>query len=193
MIQIKTEYNTYTAKMSAKQSEKLFRKIVMDLIVRNELEAHNTDGPDILPEHNDPQDDIQEAEQEEAEEPDVQEEEPEASVDEAAKTDEEYDPVMDPEPIGRKYKGFLLIKCQHCGKVRPFCAKAPVSEFKCDSCGEKTELGELSYLNVDCECGKHSYYKTNMKDFLFDVDCIVCGSPVTVKWNSKKKLYETVV
>ena len=26
----------------------------------------------------------------------------------------------------------------------------------------------------------------------FDVNCIECGTPVAVKWNSRKKLYDTI-
>lgn len=31
-----------------------------------------------------------------------------------------------------EYKGFLLIKCESCGKMKGFCAKTPISRYKCN-------------------------------------------------------------
>lgn len=92
-----------------------------------------------------------------------------------------------------KYKGFLYIKCPVCGKIRAFCSRKEVEGYQCMSCGADIPFTEeLTSLNVDCECGHHSYYRTNMKDKSFDVNCIDCGTPVAVTYNAKKKLYETM-
>ena len=90
------------------------------------------------------------------------------------------------------YKGFLMIHCEHCGHVRAFCSKYTLSWYKCPACGEKTKLTGLVPVHINCECGRHSRYFTNITDPEMDVDCIDCGSPVAVEWNGKKKCYETM-
>lgn len=89
------------------------------------------------------------------------------------------------------YTGFLLIKCSHCGKTKAFCSKSPLTYYKCE-CGEKTELNDLHRLYITCECGKKYGYRTNIQEPVLDVNCINCGAPVAVQWNSKKELYETI-
>ena len=94
-------------------------------------------------------------------------------------------------PLIQKYKGFLYIKCEECGEVRGFCAKELIRASRC-KCGHETELKDLNPLHVHCECGRQFKYMTNMDEFLFDINCIDCGSPVPVKWNKNKRLYETI-
>ena len=88
-------------------------------------------------------------------------------------------------------KGFLYIRCEECGKEKGFCAKEPAKIQHC-TCGHDTELKDLVVLWANCECGQKSKYLTNMGEYLFDMNCIKCGSPVPVKWNKQKRLYETV-
>lgn len=90
------------------------------------------------------------------------------------------------------YKGFLYIKCQHCGEIKSFCSKKIIKSYRCSECGTETPLKNLSHLWLNCECGRTSHYFTNMTEFAFDVNCIECGTPVAVKWNSWKKLYDTI-
>lgn len=90
------------------------------------------------------------------------------------------------------YKGFLYIKCQHCGEIKSFCSKKIIKSYRCSECGTETPLKNLSHLWLNCECGRTSHYFTNMTEFAFDVNCIECGTPVAVKWNSRKKLYDTI-
>ena len=90
------------------------------------------------------------------------------------------------------YTGFLHIKCRECGETVSYCAKKPTREYICRSCGKRIELKELVYLNVDCECGRHSLYRTNRLEKEFDIECINCGNPVAVEWNKKKNLYQTI-
>lgn len=90
------------------------------------------------------------------------------------------------------YSGFLYLECPHCGKRRAFCSRYPLKYYKCDDCGEETELHDLAQIILNCECGKYAYYLTNVTDEVFDVNCINCGAPVAVQYNSKKKLYETI-
>lgn len=89
------------------------------------------------------------------------------------------------------YGGFLYIKCPDCGNIRGFCAKARLSNFRCD-CGSVTRLENLVPLFLRCECGRNARYLTNMEEPVFDIVCYDCGNPVPVAWNSKKKQYETI-
>lgn len=90
-----------------------------------------------------------------------------------------------------KYRGFLYIKCRHCGKERGFNAKKPLTGFHCE-CGQITELEDLEPMWVNCECGRRSRYLTNMDAKMFDMECLDCGNLVTVVHNTKKHAYETI-
>lgn len=90
-----------------------------------------------------------------------------------------------------EYKGFLLIKCKHCGKVKGFCAKTPITEYTCE-CGGKTELHNLKPAFLNCKCGERYKYKTNITDETFDYNCLNCGSPVDLELNSRRNTYATI-
>ena len=98
-------------------------------------------------------------------------------------------PPSENEP--ERYRGFLLIRCEHCGKVQAYCSKCLITYHKCE-CGHKTDLHDLKPLYANCECGQRSYYRTNIEDPILDVNCISCGAPVAVEWNAKKKRYGTI-
>ncbi len=89
------------------------------------------------------------------------------------------------------YKGFLYVKCDHCGEVKGYCASDYITKSRC-SCGEYTELKDMHPLYVDCQCGKSFRYMTNMTDKVFDVPCVECGNPVAVEWREKNKQYQTI-
>lgn len=92
-----------------------------------------------------------------------------------------------------KYKGFAYIKCPICGKERGFCMKKESDHYHCDGCGSRSVFDKsLVPLFINCECGKRFKYLTNMTDSMFDINCIGCGSPVAVKWNKDKRIYETI-
>lgn len=90
------------------------------------------------------------------------------------------------------YKGFLLIRCKDCGQERAYCSKIPTTAYRCHECGAATELEGLRSLWMYCQCGNKSHYNTNIEDAMAEVNCIVCGAPVTTEWNKKKKMYQTV-
>lgn len=90
------------------------------------------------------------------------------------------------------HKGFLIIRCQKCGKIKGFCAKNPVTDYRC-SCGAETPLGDLRRAEVTCKCGGHYKYRTNIEDKVFDFSCLSCGSPVDLVWNDRKKVYESLM
>lgn len=90
------------------------------------------------------------------------------------------------------HRGFLLIKCDKCGKIKGFCAKEPTTEFWC-TCGEKSALPEkLTPAILRCECGSIWKYKTNATDDVIEHNCISCGTPVDMQYNHKKGRYETI-
>lgn len=95
-------------------------------------------------------------------------------------------------PARKTYRGFLYIRCDHCGERKAFCTKEPMGWYHCAKCGERTELEAMVEIYVECECGKRAHYVTNMIDPEFDIDCIDCGNPVAVHYNEKKKIYETM-
>lgn len=85
----------------------------------------------------------------------------------------------------------MLIKCEHCGKLKGFCAKTPITEFTCE-CGEKTELHDLKVAHLHCKCGSNWKYKTNVTDDTFDYNCLNCGSPVDLELNNRRNTYVTI-
>lgn len=90
------------------------------------------------------------------------------------------------------YKGFLYIKCKHCGAIKGFNAKKPLTGYACTECGEITELDDLEPLRVQCECGGDFRYMTNIDADMFDVECLRCGTPVSVIHNKKKHMYTII-
>ncbi len=90
-----------------------------------------------------------------------------------------------------EHKGFLLIKCRHCGKIKGFCAKTPIKEFSCE-CGGKTELHDLKMAHLHCKCGSNWKYKTNITEEKFEYNCLNCGSPVDMELNSRRNTYVTI-
>lgn len=92
----------------------------------------------------------------------------------------------------RRYAGFLHIRCEHCGETKTFCAKHQLSYYGCKECGKKTDLKDLKLAFINCECGGNMRYFTNETAELIELNCINCGMPVALKYNAKKKLYETI-
>lgn len=90
-----------------------------------------------------------------------------------------------------EYKGFLLIKCENCGKMKGFCAKAPISRYKCD-CGGSTKLHNLKMAFLHCKCGSNFKYKTNADTEMIEQTCINCGNPVTMQLNGRRNTYVTL-
>ena len=109
---------------------------------------------------------------------------------EKGKADEQ--PEAEPQAGTSTYKGFLLIKCEHCGEVKGFCAKIPASRNACSKCGKVTELRGLKPLHLKCKCGSEFTYRTNMTDETFDWPCLNCGSPVDLELNRRGDTYVTV-
>lgn len=93
----------------------------------------------------------------------------------------------------KEYRGFLLIECEECGDRHAFCAKIPMSRYRCGKCGTWTTLNHMSHLRVICECGHRYSYTTNVvTDKVMDVNCLHCGAPVSVEWCGRRQRYEPV-
>lgn len=90
------------------------------------------------------------------------------------------------------YKGFLLIKCAHCGELRGFCAKQPISSYRCATCEGETPLHDLTSAHIRCKCGKSFKYRTNTEEETFTYSCLSCGAPVDLAYNKKAHAYQTV-
>lgn len=95
-------------------------------------------------------------------------------------------------PADGKYKGFMFIKCEHCGETRGFNAKVPIDEYKCGACGGKTKLKGLRPAHLDCECGKHWKYQTNETAEVLTINCINCGRPVDMMLNTRRTAYTSI-
>lgn len=91
------------------------------------------------------------------------------------------------------YKGFMYIECPNCKSVKGFNSKGLINSRVCNICGHEIEFEEeLRDLNIKCQCGSSYHYMTNMKEDMFDINCLNCGNPVAVSWNEKKKSYNTI-
>lgn len=60
------------------------------------------------------------------------------------------------ETTPKTYKGFLLIRCAQCGELRGFCAKQPISSYRCATCNGETPLHDLTSAHIRCKCGSTS-------------------------------------
>ena len=181
MITITTENKRFTLKTDSDQSDKLFNEIVCHLIGRKPSGGAVMNAKRIAPGKADQNTDV-------SEKPVAEPVRREHGSDQGAADQTQSDTISEHD----EYKGFLYIKCQHCGEVKSFCSKKTIKNYRCPECGTETPLKNLSHLWLDCECGKASHYFTNMTEYAFDVNCIECGAPVAVKWNSRKKLYDTI-
>ena len=181
MITITTDNKRFTLKTDSDQSDKLFNEIVRHLIGRKPFGGAVMNAKRVVPGKAEKNTDV-------SEEP--------VAVPVRREHDSNQDAADQPQPdtISEHdgYKGFLCIKCQHCGEIKSFCSKKIIKSYRCSECGTETPLKNLSHLWLNCECGRRSHYFTNMTEFAFDVNCIECGTPVAVKWNSREKLYDTI-
>lgn len=104
-----------------------------------------------------------------------------------APTAAQSEPPKGPE----SYKGFLLVKCEECGKIRGFCAKTPATSSRCE-CGHRTELHGMRIAHLECKCGSRFTYHTNITEEVFDYPCLHCGSPVDLRLNKRGDTYVTI-
>ena len=114
------------------------------------------------------------------------------------------EPVSDPEHKQEIYakesdepvvaqRGFLHLKCPHCGGVFGFCSKHERDHVICKECGQEFGFDQpLVALYVNCECGSSFKYYTNRTEPIFDIECLNCKAPVSVEYIVKRQLYQTI-
>lgn len=92
-----------------------------------------------------------------------------------------------------EYKGHLYIKCAGCGREKRFFTRDKIEHSYCNACGSITPFTEpLKPLWVNCECGAHVKYYTNVNEKVFDTVCCKCDAPVAVEWIANKRVYSTI-
>lgn len=89
------------------------------------------------------------------------------------------------------YKGFLLIECEDCGKLRGFYSKYPTAAYYC-TCGHATPLRELRPAHLHCKCGSSFKYMTNVRKSSFSYSCLDCGAPIDLELNKSGTAFVTV-
>ena len=94
--------------------------------------------------------------------------------------------------LGERVTGFVYMKCEHCGAIHGTNIRIEREQYRCPDCRGLTPFIDLRDLEVSCECGKNFHYKTNLRDPMFDIPCLACGSPVAVSYNEKKGVYQTI-
>nr|WP_326185396.1 hypothetical protein [uncultured Oscillibacter sp.] len=88
------------------------------------------------------------------------------------------------------YRGFLLIRCEACGKVYAYNAREETQEFACRDCGHVTPLRDIAVAELRCpDCKKSWVYKTNLTDAEVFCGCIACGADMRSQWSTKLKRY----
>ena len=106
---------------------------------------------------------------------------------------ESENPEQEESKNGFRYRGFMYLKCLECGEENGFHMKRESDHFHCNSCNARTVFTDpLVPLWMACECGKTFKYMTNMEAPMFEMNCLHCGAPVTLKWNERRKQYDTL-
>lgn len=122
----------------------------------------------------------------------VNEEQPELTVVQKRADPEKKEPERSKKTQDTKYKGFLHLRCSDCGEIRSFCAKVPISRYKC-ACGGETLLKNLMEMQVQCRCCGRGYkYQTNLTEQQITMACFNCGAPVDLELHDKKDEYITL-
>lgn len=174
MIKIMTEDKNLTIKLPKEESDELFNQLALILLNHNVEVPKSLGIPKLTP--------------------------PKITI-------PKFNPLDPPRPVVIKeeekptvkeeytYKGFLYIKCKHCGAIKGFCSKHPLSFYKCDCCGETTEFNDerMVKMIIDCvNCGSHFEYHTNIREDEILYDCIKCQSPVDLVYNARRRQFNSL-
>ena len=176
MIKIMTEDKNLTVKVSKEDSDSLFNQLALTLLDKtNGLTEVSLNPPKAL--------DTTETN------PVKTKKEPVKMFPKSKEDSDEHNGYAN-----NRYGGFLYIKCKHCGKIRGFCSKTAVDSYTC-SCGETLYFSEEDIVPMiaDCpNCGSHFKYHTNIVENSILYDCLKCGSPIDLEYNTRRKQYNTV-
>lgn len=88
-------------------------------------------------------------------------------------------------------KGFVILECEACGRVRYAFLKAPITKHGC-LCGHETELTDIKPIYAHCECGESWRYRTNRAEEQITVNCPKCGYPIETELNGRRIAYVTM-
>lgn len=89
------------------------------------------------------------------------------------------------------YNGFLLIRCEECGKVHGYNSRRLTYTSRCKECGAVTPLGGLRMAHLQCSCGRKYSYKTNITEPEFTHACLDCHARIKAKLNWRGDTYVT--
>lgn len=79
------------------------------------------------------------------------------------------------------YKGFLYLRCEHCGEEHAFNIKTPIEDYVCKKCGGVMPLQDLRRARFRCECGREWKYYTNVDSRLLETTCVNCMPPMVAE------------
>lgn len=108
---------------------------------------------------------------------------PEARKSVASGKDQEQEPEY--------VKGFIIPKCEKCGKVGFLFSKERSSSYEC-SCGHVTAFHDMKPVYMDCQCGEHFKYMANLQTATFKYKCVNCGEETELSMNSRRNAYITI-
>lgn len=90
------------------------------------------------------------------------------------------------------YRGFLIVRCERCGRTRTFRSREGTDGHRCNECRWLTKLRDLVVVEMQCPvCGKGWHYKTNSTRSTVTACCVACGTEMTADWNPFRNRYVT--
>lgn len=90
------------------------------------------------------------------------------------------------------YRGFLMVECEECGRIKCTCAKRETYSHKCE-CGHVTALEKMRFAYMECKCGKKAVYRTNCTGKIATGNCVECQAPVDLELNRSGSAFVTIV
>ena len=90
----------------------------------------------------------------------------------------------------KMHKGFLIIRCEKCGRERAFRSRAGTAAHRCFECRWTNVLRDMAAVRMKCQnCGKEWTYKTNSTQAEVAACCVACGTEMTAVWSPTDRQY----
>lgn len=96
---------------------------------------------------------------------------------------------------GNPVKGFVILKCPHCGEARVSFFRQPQSAFRCFRCKRESpaDLNEMRTAYTKCPCCENELvYRTNFTAEYMEVPCKKCGAPIDCRLDADGTAYNTI-